>query len=130
KAGLVPFHVGLPLAHPAAPSHVAALMSGAMTKIGVYVLVRVLFDLAGDPSWWWGGLLAAVGAMTAVAGAIQALMQDDLKRLLACSTVETMGVIATGLGLALIFEACGFPGLAALGLTAALFHALNHSLFK
>jgi formate hydrogenlyase subunit 3/multisubunit Na+/H+ antiporter MnhD subunit len=130
KAGLVPLHVWLPLAHPAAPSHVSALMSGVMTKVAIYGLIRVLFDLVGQPLWWWGSILAVIGAITAVVGVLYALMQDDVKKLLAYSTVENIGVIAIGLGLALVFKASGVPALAALGMTAAMLHVLNHSLFK
>ncbi|CAO3432693.1 hydrogenase 4 subunit B [Azospirillum doebereinerae] len=130
KAGLVPLHVWLPLAHPAAPSHVSALMSGVMTKVAVYVLVRVLFDLLGEPVWWWGGALMAAGAATAVMGVLYALMQDDVKRLLACSTIENIGVIVIALGLALVFKASHTPVIAALALSAALLHVVNHSLFK
>ncbi len=130
KAGLVPLHVWLPLAHPAAPSHVSALMSGVMTKVAVYGFVRIVFDLLGPPSWWWGALVPLIGGVTAVMGVLYALMQDDLKRLLAYSTVENIGIIFIGLGLALAFEANEMPAAAALALTAALFHVLNHSLFK
>ncbi|WP_246337310.1 hydrogenase 4 subunit B [Azospirillum oleiclasticum] len=130
KAGLVPLHVWLPLAHPAAPSHVSALMSGVMTKIAVYAMIRVLFDLVGEPAWWWGGLLLAAGALTAVMGVLYALMQDDLKRLLAYSTVENIGAIVIALGLALVFKAGHTPVIAALALSAALLHVINHSLFK
>lgn len=130
KAGLVPLHVWLPLAHPAAPSHVSALMSGVMTKVAVYALVRILFDLAGPPGWWWGALLLALGALTAVAGVLYALFQDDTKRLLAYSTVENIGFVTLCLGLALLFKAEGVGGVAAVALAAALLHVLNHSLFK
>ncbi len=130
KAGLVPLHVWLPLAHPAAPSHVSALMSGVMTKVAVYGFVRIVFDLLGAPEWWWGGLVALLGGLTAVMGVLYALMEHDLKRLLAYHTVENIGIIFIGLGLALAFEANSMPAAAALGLTAALFHVFNHSLFK
>lgn len=130
KAGLVPLHVWLPLAHPAAPSHVSALMSGVMTKVAVYALIRVLFDLLGEPDWWWGALLLGLGAGTAVLGVLYALLQDDVKRLLAYSTVENIGAIAIALGLALVFKASHTPVIAALALSAALLHVLNHSLFK
>jgi formate hydrogenlyase subunit 3/multisubunit Na+/H+ antiporter MnhD subunit len=130
KAGLVPLHVWLPLAHPAAPSHVSALMSGVMTKVAVYGFVRIVFDLLGPPVWWWGGLVALLGGVTAVLGVLYALMEHDLKRLLAYHTVENIGIIFIGLGLALAFEANEMPGAAALGLTAALFHVFNHSVFK
>jgi hydrogenase-4 component B len=130
KAGLVPLHVWLPLAHPAAPSHVSALMSGVMTKVAVYAFVRIVFDLLGPPAWWWGALVPLVGGITAAMGVLYALMQDDLKRLLAYSTVENVGIIFAGLGLALAFEANDMSGAAALALTAALLHVFNHSLFK
>jgi formate hydrogenlyase subunit 3/multisubunit Na+/H+ antiporter MnhD subunit len=130
KAGIVPLHVWLPLAHPAAPSHVSALMSGVMTKVAVYGMIRIVFDLAGPPAWWWSILVLVIGATTAVLGVLYALMQHDLKRLLAYHTVENIGIIFIGLGLALAFQANGMAAGAALALTAALFHVLNHSLFK
>jgi hydrogenase-4 component B len=130
KAGLAPLHVWLPLAHPAAPSHVSALMSGVMTKVAVYGFVRIVFDLLGAPAWWWGAPVMALGAGTAVLGVLHALMQNDLKRVLAYSTIENIGLIFAGLGLALAFKANGFGGGAALAATAALFHALNHAVFK
>jgi len=130
KAGLVPLHVWLPLAHPAAPSHVSALMSGVMTKVAVYGFIRVVFDLLGEPTWWASMIVLALGGITAALGVLYALMQHDLKRLLAYHTVENIGIIYIGLGLALAFQANGMGWAAALALTAALFHVLNHSLFK
>jgi formate hydrogenlyase subunit 3/multisubunit Na+/H+ antiporter MnhD subunit len=130
KAGLVPLHVWLPLAHPAAPSHVSALMSGIMTKVAVYGFVRIVFDLLGQPAWWSSMVVLLLGGATAVLGVLYALMQHDLKRLLAYHTVENIGIIFIGLGLALAFQANGMGWAAALALTAALFHVLNHSLFK
>jgi formate hydrogenlyase subunit 3/multisubunit Na+/H+ antiporter MnhD subunit len=130
KAGLVPLHVWLPLAHPAAPSHVSALMSGVMTKVAVYGFVRIAFDLLPDPAWWWSVVVLALGGVTAAMGVLYALMQHDLKRLLAYHTVENIGIIFIGLGLALAFKAHGMPLAAALALTAGLLHVLNHSLFK
>jgi len=130
KAGLVPLHAWLPLAHPAAPSHVSALMSGVMTKVAVYGFVRIIFDLLGEPTWWASMIVLALGGITAVLGVLYALMQHDLKRLLAYHTVENIGIIYIGLGLALAFQANGMGWAAALALTAALFHVLNHSLFK
>jgi hydrogenase-4 component B len=130
KAGVVPLHVWLPLAHPAAPSHVSALMSGVMTKVAVYGFVRIVFDLVGAPLWGWGALVALVGGITAVMGVLHALMEHDLKRLLAYHTVENIGIIFIGLGLALAFTANQMPAAAALALTAALFHVFNHSVFK
>jgi formate hydrogenlyase subunit 3/multisubunit Na+/H+ antiporter MnhD subunit len=130
KAGVVPLHAWLPLAHPAAPSHVSALMSGVMTKVAVYGFVRIVFDLLGAPDWWWSMLVLGVGGITAVMGVLYALMQHDLKRLLAYHTVENIGIIYIGLGLALAFKAYGLEWAAALALTAALFHVFNHSVFK
>ena len=130
KAGLVPLHVWLPLAHPAAPSHVSALMSGVMTKVAVYGFVRIVFDLVGPPSWWWSILVIALAGITCVLGVLSALMQHDLKRLLAYHTVENIGIIFIGLGLALAFSAHGMQAPAALALTAALFHVFNHCIFK
>jgi hydrogenase-4 component B len=130
KAGLVPLHVWLPLAHPAAPSHVSALMSGVMTKVAVYGFVRIVFDLLGPPAWWWSVVVLMLGGATAVLGVLYALMQHDLKRLLAYHTVENIGIIFIGLGLALAFQANAMAWAGALALTAALFHVLNHSLFK
>jgi hydrogenase-4 component B len=130
KAGVVPLHAWLPLAHPAAPSQVSALMSGVMTKVAVYGFVRIAFDLLGSPAWWWGTVVLIAGGITAVMGVLYALMEHDLKRLLAYHTVENIGIIFIGLGLALAFGANGLPAAAALGLTAALFHVFNHFVFK
>jgi hydrogenase-4 component B len=130
KAGLVPLHAWLPLAHPAAPSHVSALMSGVMTKVAVYGFVRIVFDLLGPPAWWWGALVPLLGGVSAVMGVLYALMEHDLKRLLAYHTVENIGIIFIGLGLALAFRASGMQAAAALALTAALLHVFHHSLFK
>jgi len=131
KAGLFPLHVWLPLAHPAAPSHVSSLMSGVMTKVAIYGAIRILFDLAGGGiAWWWSVPVLVIGATTAVIGVLYALMQHDLKRLLAYHTVENIGIIFIGLGLALAFHANGLEAYAAVALTAALLHVFNHSLFK
>jgi formate hydrogenlyase subunit 3/multisubunit Na+/H+ antiporter MnhD subunit len=130
KAGLVPLHVWLPLAHPAAPTPVSALMSGVMTKVAVYGFVRLVFDLFGEPAWWWSIVVLALAGITAVMGVLYALMQHDLKRLLAYHTVENIGIIFIGLGLALAFKAHGMQMPAALALTAGLLHVFNHSLFK
>ena len=130
KAGLVPLHVWLPLAHPAAPSHVSALMSGVMTKVAIYGFIRVIFDLLGRPTWSASVIVLFLGGITAVMGILYAIMENDLKRLLAYSTIENVGVIFVGLGLALAFQANGMKPVAALALTAALFHVLNHSFFK
>lgn len=130
KAGLVPLHAWLPLAHPAAPSHVSALMSAVMTKVAVYGFIRIVFDLLGAPDWWWGIPVLALGGASAALGVLYALMQTDIKKVLAYSTIENIGIIFVGLGLALAFQANHLPTAAALALTAALFHALNHALFK
>ena len=130
KAGIVPLHAWLPLAHPAAPSHVSALMSGVMTKVAVYGFVRIVFDLLGPPQTWWSVVVLSVGSITALMGVLHALTQRDLKRLLAYSTIENIGIIFIGLGLALAFESDGLNTAAALAFVAALFHVFNHSLFK
>jgi len=130
KAGMMPLHVWLPDAHPAAPSPVSALMSGVMLKTAIYGLVRVVFDLIGSPMWQWGLLVAAMGAMTALFGILYALQQNDLKRLLAYSSVENIGIILVGLGLAMIFFGSGHPEAGALGLIGALYHCLNHGAYK
>src|SRR6266404_1745642 len=130
KAGLVPLHVWLPLAHPAAPSHVSALMSGVMTKVAVYGFIRIVFDLSGVPAWWWSIVIIPLAGITCVLGVLSALMQHDLKRLLAYHTVENIGIIFIGLGLALAFSAHNMRAAAALAMTAALLHVLNHSIFK
>jgi formate hydrogenlyase subunit 3/multisubunit Na+/H+ antiporter MnhD subunit len=130
KAGLVPLHAWLPPAHSAAPSHVSALMSGVMTKVAVYGFIRITFDLLGTPDWWWGTLVLVLGGITAVLGVLYALMQHDLKRLLAYHTVENIGIIFIGLGLALAFKYHGMAQAAALAATAAIFHVFNHCIFK
>ncbi|MGC9292112.1 MAG: hydrogenase 4 subunit B [Acidobacteriaceae bacterium] len=130
KAGLVPLHVWLPEAHPAAPSPVSAMMSGLMLKTAVYGMLRVTFDLLHIRLWWWGVLVLAMGLTSALFGAIFAGVKTDMKRLLAYSSIENIGLIFTGIGLAILFEASHLPLFAALALTAALVHSLNHALFK
>lgn len=130
KAGMVPLHVWLPEAHPAASSPVSALMSGVMLKTAIYGLLRVTFDLLNTQLAWWGVLLLALGLLTALYGVIFAAVQSDMKRLLAWSSIENIGMILAGLGLTLIFHTDGKPALAALTLTALLYHALNHAFFK
>ncbi|MBI2606472.1 MAG: hypothetical protein HYW49_10380 [Deltaproteobacteria bacterium] len=129
KAGFVPLHVWLPEAHPAAPSHVSALMSGIMIKTGIYGLFRALTFLGPPPSWW-GWALIAVGFVTSCWAILFASAQRDLKRLLAYSSVENIGIIALALGVALFGESAGLPVLTMLGATAALFHVLNHAAYK
>ena len=130
KAGIVPLHVWLPQAHPVAPSHVSALMSGVMLKVAVYGFIRFVWDLLGGILWQWGVLVLLIGAASAVLGVLYALMQHDLKRLLAYHSVENIGIIYIGLGLSMIFSATGHTGIAAVALIAALYHCLNHALFK
>jgi len=130
KAGIVPLHIGLTRADAAAPNHVAALMSGAMIKLAIYGIVRVAFDWLGGGPAWWGGALLIVAALTAIFGALYALLEHDLKRLLAYSSIENIGIILIGVGASMIFAAFHQPILAGIALIAALFHTLNHTLFK
>ncbi len=130
KAGVVPLHFWLPKAHAIAPTPVSALMSAVMLKTAIYGFVRLTFGILAAPQTWWGYLVLGVGIATAVLGILYALGEHTLKRLLAYSSVENIGLIYVGLGLALIFQGHGLPVLAALALIAALFHALNHGLFK
>ena len=130
KAGLVPLHVWLPEAHPAAPSPVSALMSGVMLKLAVYGVLRVSFDLLGEPPWWWGLLPLVVGLFTAFYGVVFAAVQTDMKRLLAYSSIENIGLAFSGLGLSIVFFGAGMRLPAALALIATLYHCLNHALMK
>ena len=130
KAGLLPLHIWLPEAHPAAPSPVSALMSGVMLKTAIYGLLRVTFDLLHTQLWWWGAAALALGLLTALFGVIFAAAATDMKRLLAYSSIENIGIIVGAIGLAILFEANGKPLLAGIALTAALYHALNHAFFK
>lgn len=130
KAGVVPLHAWLPEAHPVAPSHISALMSGVMLKVAIYGFIRVTYDLVGDIQWQWGLTVLVVGTFTALLGVLYALMQHDLKRLLAWSSVENIGIIFMGLGLSMIFLGTGHPALGVIGLIAALYHVLNHAVFK
>jgi hydrogenase-4 component B len=130
KAGLVPLHVWLPEAHPAAPSPVSAMMSGLMLKMAVYGMLRISFDLLHAGPWWWGMLTLVLGLGTALFGAVFAAVQTDMKRLLAYSSIENIGLIFAAIGLGLLCYAFNMRVLAALALTAALLHSLNHALFK
>jgi hydrogenase-4 component B len=130
KAGMLPLHAWLPEAHPAAPSPVSALMSGIMLKTAIYGMVRVTFDLIGGVRWEWGLVVLVVGAGTTLFGVLYALMQHDLKRLLAYHSVENIGIILLGLGMAMVFIGFGHPAAGTLGLIAALYHTLNHAVFK
>ena len=130
KAGILPLHIWLPEAHPAAPSPVSALMSGVMLKTAIYGLLRVNFDLLGTPIWWWGVVALCLGLATAFFGVVFAAAQVDMKRLLAYSSIENIGLIVVAIGLAMIFAAYRMNALAALALVAALYHCLNHAIFK
>jgi hydrogenase-4 component B len=130
KAGIVPLHVWLPMAHPVAPSHVSALMSGVVIKMGVYGLLRVTLDLLGGGPAWWGGIVLTLGAVSALLGVLYALMEHDLKRLLAYHSVENVGIIFIALGAGLMFQSYRLPALAVLGLIGGLYHTLNHACFK
>src|SRR5437868_6634069 len=130
KAGLLPLHIWLPEAHPAAPSPVSALMSGVMLKTAIYGLLRVTFDLLNGQLWWWGVFALVLGIVTALFGVIYAAAQTDMKRLLAYSSIENIGIIVAGFGLTILFRAYGKNLLAAITLTAILYHSLNHAFFK
>ena len=130
KAGVIPLHVWLPLAHPAAPSHVSALMSGVMIKLGVYGLLRVSLDWLGVGPAWWGVAILAAGAASSVIGVLYALVDHDLKRLLAFHSIENIGIILLGVGSAVLYHRAGLPAPALLGLAAALYHTVNHAAFK
>lgn len=130
KAGMLPLHAWLPEAHPAAPSPVSALMSGVMLKTAIYGMVRVIYDLIGGLRWEWGLVVLVVGASTTLFGVLYALMQHDLKRLLAYHSIENIGIILLGLGMSMVFFGFGHPVAGALGLIAALYHTLNHAVFK
>src|ERR1039457_700918 len=130
KAGVIPFHVWLPAAHPVAPSNVSALLSGIVIKTGIYGMARIFLDVLGGVPPWAGLLVLIVGVVSAVLGVLYALMEHDLKRLLAYHSIENIGIILMGLGAALIFRVAGHPMLAAVALVAAMFHTLNHAIFK
>lgn len=130
KAGIMPLHVWLPLAHPVAPSHVSALLSGVVIKMGVYGLVRIVLDLLGGGPVWWGGVILTFGTVSAIVGILYALMQSDLKRLLAYSSVENIGIILMGVGMGLVFQSYGLMTWAAFGFIGALYHTINHAGFK
>ncbi len=130
KAGIVPLHIWLPAAHPVAPSNVSAFMSGVILKMGIYGFTRVCFDFLGTPPLWWGATVLTIGTVSAVLGVLYALMEHDLKRVLAYSSIENIGIILMGLGAALMFLHTGHPLLATLALVAGLYHALNHASFK
>jgi hydrogenase-4 component B len=130
KAGLVPLHIWLPEAHPVAPSNVSALMSGIVIKTGIYGMARVFFDFYGPPPLWMGTVVLGLGVASALLGVLYALMEHDIKRLLAWHSIENIGIILMGFGAAMIFRSLGQANLAALALIAALYHTFNHAIFK
>ena len=130
KAGIIPFHIWLPSAHPAAPSHVSGLMSGVMIKTGIFMMIRLFLDLLQPVPEWWGLVVIVIGSVSALLGVLYALTEHDLKRLLAYHSIENIGIILLGVGSALTFSSLGMMSLAILGLAGALFHTLNHATFK
>lgn len=130
KAGIMPLHIWLPRAHPVAPSNVSALMSGVMIKTAIYGLIRVSVDFLGASVWWWGLMVLAFGAISAVLGVLYAISENDLKRLLAYCSIENVGIILMGAGVGMIGAASGEPALGVLGMLAGLYHLINHAVFK
>jgi hydrogenase-4 component B len=130
KAGIFPLHIWLPKAHPVAPSNVSALMSGVMIKTAIFMLIRFFFDFLGDYQWWFGFTVLTVGSLSALLGVMYALVQHDIKKLLAYHSIENIGIILMGLGLAMIFKTESLPVLASFALLAGLFHTYNHAIFK
>jgi len=130
KAGIVPFHIWLPEAHPVAPSNISALLSGVLIKTGIYGMTRVFFDFLGSPPNWWGVTVLTIGTVSALLGVLYALMEHDLKRLLAYHSIENIGIILMGLGASMMFLHTHHPILASLALIAALYHTINHAIFK
>ena len=130
KAGIVPLHIWLPYAHPQAPSHISSIMSGVMIKTAIYGIIRFTIFILGVNSWWWGVLILVLATITCLVGVIYALMERDLKRLLAYSSVENIGMIFLGVGLTMLFISLKLPYLAVLALVAALYHLINHAIFK
>lgn len=130
KAGIVPLHVWLPRAHPAAPSNVSAIMSGVMLKTAIYGFIKIVIDILGGGPVWWGVLILGIGGVSALLGVMYALMEHDIKRLLAYHSVENIGIILMGIGSSLVFMGLGDYRMAMVGLTAGLFHTLNHAIFK
>ncbi len=130
KAGVIPLHVWLPQAHPQAPSHVSALMSGVMIKMAVYGLLVFLFKFLGEIPGWWGHVVLGVAILSTLFGILYALMENDLKRLLAFSSIENIGIILLGVGMALVFSSANQPLYGCFALIAALYHVINHAMFK
>ncbi len=130
KAGIIPLHTWLPKAHPAAPSNISALMSGVMIKTGIYGFIRISMDIMGHGPYWWGIAIIVIGAVSSVLGVLYALMEHDIKRLLAYHSVENIGIILLGIGASMMFGSNGLYALSALALIAGLYHTVNHALFK
>lgn len=130
KAGIIPLHIWLPSAHPAAPTHVSALMSGVMIKTGIYMMIRLFMDILPNAPLWWGLAILIIGAVSSLLGVLYALSEHDIKRLLAYHSIENIGIILLGLGSSLVFLSLGLKSLAIIGMMAALFHTLNHATFK
>ena len=130
KAGIIPFHIWLPSTHQAAPFHVSALMSGVMIKTGIYMLIRIFVDIMPDAPLWWGAIILLLGATSSILEVLYALTERDIKRLLAYHSIENIEIILLGLGSSLLFWSLNIKFFAILGLTAALFHTLNHAIFK
>jgi len=130
KAGIIPLHIWLPEAHPAAPSHVSAIMSGVMIKLGVYMMFRFYLDILPNTPLWCGVVILIVGAISALLGVLYALAEHDIKKLLAYHSIENIGIILLGLGAGMIFLSLGMKNLATIALVASLFHVLNHAIFK
>jgi len=130
KAGILPLHIWLPEAHPAAPSPISALLSAFVLKTGIYGFLRITFDLMQVQLWWWGVVALTLGLITALFGVVLSATQTDMKRLLAYSSIENIGLMFTGMGLTIIFHAYDMNGMAALSLTATLYHVASHAAFK
>lgn len=129
KAGIIPLHIWLPAAHPAAPSHVSALMSGVMIKTGIYMFIRMFFYVFHDAPYWWGAVILTLGSVSSLLGVLYALAEHDIKKLLAYHSIENIGIILLGIGSALLLSSSG-SSFASVGLAAALYHTLNHAVFK
>jgi hydrogenase-4 component B len=130
KAGIVPLHIWLPYAHPEAPTNVSALMSGVMIKIAIFMLIRFFFVFLGASHVWWGYVVLTLGTISAILGILYAVVESDIKRMLAFSSIENIGIILIGIGASMIFFASGKPVLSSIAAIAALYHLLNHSIFK
>ena len=130
KAGIIPLHTWLPEAHPAAPSNISSLMSGVMIKVGIYGILRIVVDILGIGPEWWGIAIIIIGAISSVLGVLYALMEHDIKRLLAFHSVENIGIILLGVGASMVLASNGLYTLSAIAMTAGLYHTLNHAIFK